>query len=228
MTPGQYVLISVTDTGAGIPPENLSKVVRAVLHHQERGRCGTGLGLAMIYGFVKQSKGHIRMYSEVGHGTTAKIYLPRMEGAARIESAPAAAHAESVEIPRARPGEVVLVVEDDDDVRVSTVALLEDLGYSVLSARNGAEGLAPFHDGERVDILFTDVVLPQGMNGRTLSLEAAALRPDLPVLFTTGYARNAIIHDGRLDPGVQFLAKPYTQEELAHKVRAVINSSAKA
>jgi CheY-like chemotaxis protein len=109
-----------------------------------------------------------------------------------------------------------------------TVALLEDLGYSVLSARDGGEGLARFRDGEPVDILFTEVVLPQGMNGRTLSLEATALRPDLPVLFTTGYARNAIIHDGRLDPGVQFLAKPYTQEELAHKVRAVIDSSAKA
>ncbi|HEY1888322.1 MAG TPA: response regulator [Roseiarcus sp.] len=139
---------------------------------------------------------------------------------------PAAAYAESAEMPRARPGEVVLVVEDDDEVRDSTVALLEDLGYSVLSARNGGEGLARFRDGEPVDdILFTDVVLPQGMNGRTLSLEATALRPDLPVLFTTGYARNAIIHDGRLDPGVQSLAKPYTQEELAHKVRAVIDSS---
>ena len=227
VTPGQYVLVSVTDTGDGIPPENLSKVFEPFFTTKS-APMRTGLGLAMIYGFVKQSKGHIRIYSEVGHGTTAKIYLPRMEGAARIESVPAAAHAESVEIPRARPGEVVLVVEDDDDVRISTVTLLEDLGYSVLSARNGAEGLAPFHDGERVDILFTDVVLPQGMNGRTLSLEAAALRPDLPVLFTTGYARNAIIHDGRLDPGVQFLAKPYTQEDLAHKVRAVIDSSAKA
>jgi len=129
---------------------------------------------------------------------------------------------------RARPGEVVLVVEDDDDVRDSTAVLLEDLGYSVLAARDGAEALAQLRKGARIDILFTDVVLPQGMNGRALSQEAAAPRPDLPVLFTTGYARNAIIHDGRLDHGVQFIAKPYTQEEIAHKLRAVINSAVKA
>ena len=113
-------------------------------------------------------------------------------------------------------------------MRDSTIALLEELGYSVLAARNGVEALALLRKGARIDILFTDVVLPQGMNGRMLSQEAAALRPDLPVLFTTGYARNAIIHDGRLDPGVQFIAKPYTQEEIAHKLRSVINSYAKA
>ena len=122
----------------------------------------------------------------------------------------------------------MLVVEDDDDVRESTVALLDDLGYSVLAARNGVEALAQLKKSARIDILFTDVVLPQGMNGRALSEEAAVLRPDLPVLFTTGYARNAIIHDGRLDPGVQFIAKPYTQEEIAHKLRSVIDASASA
>jgi CheY-like chemotaxis protein len=188
----------------------------------------TGLGLAMIHGFVNQSKGHVRIYSELGHGTTAKIYLPRKEGATRIESTPPAAREESAQIPRARPGEVVLIVEDDGDVRDSSIALLEDLGFSVLAAGNGVEALAHLQGSQRIDILFTDVVLPQGMNGRMLSLEAAALRPALPVLFTTGYARNAIIHDGRLDPDVQFLAKPYTQEEMAHKLRSVIDSSAKA
>jgi signal transduction histidine kinase len=147
VTPGQYVLLSVTDTGDGIPPENLSQVFEPFFTTKS-GPTRTGLGLAMIYGFVKQSKGHICMYSEVGRGTTAKIYLPRMQGAVRIESVPAAAHAESAEMPRARPGEVVLVVEDDDEVRDSTVALLEDLGYSVLSARNEGEGLARFRDGE--------------------------------------------------------------------------------
>jgi signal transduction histidine kinase/ActR/RegA family two-component response regulator len=227
VTPGQYVLLSVTDTGTGIPPETLSRVFEPFFTTKSAST-RTGLGLAMIHGFVKQSKGHVRIYSELGHGTTAKIYLPRMEGAARIESAPPAAREKGAQIPRARPGEVVLIVEDDDDVRDSTAALLEDLGYSVLTARNGPEALAQLRDGERVDILFTDVVLPQGMNGRTLSQEAAALRPALPVLFTTGYARNAIIHDGRLDPGVEFLAKPYTQEDIARKLRSVIDSSAKA
>jgi CheY-like chemotaxis protein/anti-sigma regulatory factor (Ser/Thr protein kinase) len=227
VTPGQYVLLSVTDTGTGIPSENLDRVFEPFFTTKDAST-RTGLGLAMIHGFVKQSKGHVRIYSELGHGTTAKIYLPRMEGAARIESAAPAAREQSAQIPRARPGEVVLVVEDDDDVRDSTVALLEDLGYSVLAARNGVEALAQLRKSARIDILFTDVVLPQGMNGRMLSLEAADLRPDLPVLFTTGYARNAIIHDGRLDPGVQFIGKPYTQEEIAHKLRSVIDSSAKA
>ena len=221
VTPGQYVLLSVTDTGTGIPPENLSKVFEPFFTTKSAS-ARTGLGLAMIHGFVKQSRGHVRIYSEIGHGTTAKIYLPRMEGAARIESAPPAPREQSAQIPQARAGEVVLVVEDDDDVRESTIALLEELGYSVLAARNGVEALALLRKGARIDILFTDVVLPQGMNGRMLSQEAAALRPDLPVLFTTGYARNAIIHDGRLDPGVQFIAKPYTQEEIAHKLRSVI------
>jgi signal transduction histidine kinase/ActR/RegA family two-component response regulator len=227
VTPGQYVLLSVTDSGTGILPENLSRVFEPFFTTKSAS-ARTGLGLAMIHGFVKQSRGHVRIYSEVGHGTTVKIYLPRMEGAARIESAPPARREEGAQIPRARPGEVVLVVEDDDDVRDSTVVLLEDLGYSALAARDGVEALAQLRKAARIDILFTDVVLPQGMNGRMLSQEAASLRPDLPVLFTTGYARNAIIHDGRLDPGVQFIAKPYTQEEIAHKLRSVIDSSAKA
>jgi signal transduction histidine kinase/ActR/RegA family two-component response regulator len=227
VTPGQYVLLSVTDTGTGISPENLNRVLEPFFTTKD-APARTGLGLAMIHGFVKQSKGHVRIYSELGHGTTAKIYLPRMDGAARVESAPPAVPGLSAQIPRARPCEVVLVVEDDDGVRESTVALLEDLGYSVLAARDGVEALAQLRKGGRIDILFTDVVLPRGMNGRMLSQEAAVLRPDLPVLFTTGYARNAIIHDGRLDAGVQFIAKPYTQEEVAHKLRAVIDSLAKA
>jgi CheY-like chemotaxis protein len=130
-------------------------------------------------------------------------------------------------VPAADSGEVVLMVEDDEDVLNSTVVLLRELGYSVLTARNGAEALAQLKGGKRVDILFTDVVLPQGMNGRMVAVEALALRPALPVLFTTGYARNAIIHDGRLDPDVQFLAKPYTQQDLAQKLRAVLDAGAK-
>jgi signal transduction histidine kinase/ActR/RegA family two-component response regulator len=226
VAPGQYALLSVSDTGTGISPENLRKVFEPFFTTKS-APAGTGLGLAMIYGFVKQSKGHVRIYSEVGHGTTAKIYLPRMIGAAQAESVPAAARVESAQSPTARPGEVVLMVEDDEDVLDSTVTLLRELGYSVLAARNGAAALAQLQGSERVDILFTDVVLPQGMNGRALAIEAAALRPTLPVLFTTGYARNAIIHDGRLDPDVRFLAKPYTQQDIAQKLRAVLDAGAK-
>ena len=226
VTPGQYALLSVTDTGTGISPENLSKVFEPFFTTKS-APTRTGLGLAMIYGFVKQSKGHIRIYSEIGQGTTAKIYLPRMAGAARTESVPAA-RAQSAATPGARTGEVVLIVEDDEDVLNSGVNLLRELGYSVLAARNGAEALAQLRGGERVDILFTDVVLPQGMNGRMLAREAEALRPALPVLFTTGYAKNAIIHNGQLDPDVQFLAKPYTQQELARKLRAVLDAAAEA
>ncbi len=227
VTPGQYVLLSVSDTGTGISPENLSKVFEPFFT-TKTASTRTGLGLAMIYGFVKQSKGHIRMYSEVGHGTTAKIYLPRMAGAARVESAPAAVGAGSGEAPRANAGEVVLMVEDDEDVLNSTVNLLRELDYSVLAARSGPDALALLKASARVDILFTDVVLPQGMNGRKLSIEALALRPALPVLFTTGYAKNAIIHNGQLDADVQLLAKPYTQHELAQKLREVIDGAAKA
>ena len=227
VTPGQYVLLSVTDTGTGISPENLSKVFEPFFT-TKTASTSTGLGLAMIYGFVKQSKGHIQIYSEVGHGTSAKIYLPRMAGAARIESAPAPARAGSGQAPQASPGEVVLMVEDDEDVLASTVGLLRELGYSVVAARNGPDALAQLKGSDRFDILFTDVVLPQGMNGRMLAREAAALRPALPVLFTTGYARNAIVHNGQLDPDVQFLAKPYTQYELAQKLRAVLDGAGKA
>jgi signal transduction histidine kinase len=223
VSPGQYVLLSVTDTGAGISSENLSKVFEPFFTTKSASN-RTGLGLAMIYGFVKQSKGHIRVYSEVGQGTTVKIYLPRMTAAQRAESVPRAAGPEtSAQTPAARPGEVVLAVEDDEDVLNSTLSLLRELGYSVLIARNGPEALALLKASERIDVLFTDVVLPQGMNGRTLSIEAAALRPALPVLFTTGYARNAIIHNGQLDSDVHFLAKPYTQRELAQKLRAVLD-----
>jgi CHASE3 domain sensor protein/CheY-like chemotaxis protein len=153
-----------------------------------------------------------------------------MTDAARAESVPAHQRNESAPASgsSARPGEVVLLVEDDEDVRDSTVALLGELGYSVLAARNGDEALVRLQGSERIDILFTDVVLPQGMNGRALALEASTLRPGLPVLFTTGYARNAIIRDGGLDPGAHFLGKPYTHQELAQKLRAALDAPAKA
>jgi CHASE3 domain sensor protein/CheY-like chemotaxis protein len=151
-----------------------------------------------------------------------------MLGAARVESVPAPQRKENARISSARPGEVVLIVEDDEEVCDSTVALLSELGYSVLAARNGDEALVRLQGSERIDILFTDVVLPQGMNGRALALAGSALRPGLPVLFTTGYARNAIIRNGGLDPGAHFLAKPYTQKEIAQRLRAALDAPAKA
>ena len=147
VAPGQYVLLSVSDTGTGISPENLRKVFEPFFT-TKTAPTGTGLGLAMIYGFVKQSKGHIRLYSEVGHGTTAKIYLPRMTGATRTESAPAIARVESAQLPSAPPGEVALMVEDDEDVLDSTLTLLRELGYSVVTARNGADALAQLQGSE--------------------------------------------------------------------------------
>ena len=226
VTPGQYVLLSVTDTGTGISPENLSKVFEPFFTTKSAS-ARTGLGLAMIHGFVKQSKGHVRIYSEVGHGTTVKIYLPRREGA--CGSNPPRRRRESKRANTAGPGRRGRAGRRGRrrrarfDHRSARRAWL--FGPRRAQRRGGA-GAA--RKSARIDILFTDVVLPQGMNGRMLSQEAAALRPDLPVLFTTGYARNAIIHDGRLDPGVQFIAKPYTQEEIAHKLRSVIDSSGKA
>ena len=175
----------------------------------------------MIYGFVKQSKGHIRIYSEVGHGTTAKIYLPRMTEPRGSNPLPRRA-AESARIPAASPGEVMLIVEDDEDVLNSTARLAADSAIRSSRPQRRRRARARFR-GARESTFSSPTSSSPGMNGRTLSLEAAALRPGLPVLFTTGYARNAIIHDGRLDADVQFLAKPYTQRELAQKLRSVLD-----
>jgi CheY-like chemotaxis protein len=179
----------------------------------------------MIHGFVKQSKGHIRIYSEPGQGTTVKIYLPRLTSAVPAASAPAVEGPIEGETPLARAGEAVLMVEDDDGVRDFARGALEGLGYRVLSARDGAEALAHLRGPDRIDVLFTDVVLP-GINGRKLADEAARLRPDLIVLYTTGYTRNAIVHDGRLDPDVQLITKPYTQDILARSLRRIIDGAA--
>ena len=221
---GQYVLLSVTDTGLGIPPHVLPRVFEPFFTTKDVGK-GTGLGLATIHGFVKQSKGHIRIYSEPGQGTTVKIYLPRMADAAVVATTPEIKELSDALAPGAEAGEVVLMVEDDEGVREFARSALEGLGYRVLAGRDGAEGLALLRDAERVDVLFTDVVLPGGVNGRRLADEAARLRPRLPVLYTTGYTRNAIVHDGRLDPDVQLISKPYTQGVLARSLRRIIDDS---
>ena len=223
ISPGQYLLLSVTDTGIGMSPELLARVFEPFFS-TKGDQQGSGLGLAMVHGFVKQSGGHIRIYSELNEGTTVKIYLPRLNNASE-----AAANPE--ELPQRDPrietaanrSETVLVVEDNDDVRGYAHSALEELGYTVLLARDAAEALRIVANGTRIDLLFTDVVLPGGMNGRQLSQKILQERPQLPVLFTTGYTPNAIVHHGRLDPDVQLLSKPYTQSDLSRKIRAMLD-----
>ncbi|HYE00529.1 MAG TPA: ATP-binding protein [Alphaproteobacteria bacterium] len=218
VAPGQYVMICVTDTGTGMPPEVQARVFEPFFTTKEVGQ-GTGLGLSMVYGFVRQSRGHVKIYSEPGHGTTVKIYLPRHNGEARAVPAPGVV----APAPLRGQGEVVLVVEDDEDVRRTVVQHLGELGYAVLEAPDGATALAVLAAAPRIDLLFTDVVLPGG-SGRELVERARALRPELRrVLYATGYTRNAIVHNGVLDAGVDLLSKPFTQEALARKLREVLD-----
>ena len=184
---------------------------------------GTGLGLSQVYGFVKQSGGHVKIYSELGSGTTVKIYLPRLyaaESSAAAEIVP--------KVARGSAKEIILAVEDDPDVRRQTTGALRELGYQVLEASNGKEALEILATQPHVDLLFTDVGLPGGMNGRQLSEAALKLRRKLKVLFTTGYARNAIVHDGRLDPGVQLITKPFTFAGLSQKLRDMLDANSSA
>jgi CheY-like chemotaxis protein len=172
-----------------------------------------------VHGFVKQSGGHVKIYSEPGVGTTVKLYLPRSRAAESADSAPASASAEN---PRAINGEIVLVVEDEERVRHLSVDALRDLGYTVVQASDAVQALAVLEIQPRVDLLFTDIVMPD-MNGRRLADEAMRRRPDIKVLYTTGYTRNAIVHNGMLDAEVAFLPKPFTFEQLALKVRQVLD-----
>jgi signal transduction histidine kinase len=221
VAPGQYVLLAVTDTGAGIPPGILERVFEPFFTTRQEAD-GSGLGLAMVHGFVKQSGGHVRIYSEVGQGTTVKLYLPRLHEPEPPAAPAPRADAEELATPVARPGETVLVVEDNAAVRDYVRAALKELGYRVLEAADAAQAIGLIDAGESVSLLFTDVVLP-GTNGRELSRLVQARRPDLPILFTTGYTRNAIVHHGQLDPDVQLLQKPYTQRTLALKVREMLD-----
>jgi signal transduction histidine kinase len=222
ISPGQYALLGVSDTGAGIPTDVLQRAFEPFFTTKGVGK-GSGLGLAMVHGFVKQSGGHIRIYSEVGHGTAVKIYLPRLMQAETASATPAAAISRPTdkEAP-ARSGETILLVEDNDGVRAYTKSALEELGYRVLEAADAAEARRLLESSPAIDLLFTDVVLPGGTSGRQLADEIVRERPSLPVLFTTGYTRNAIIHHGRLDSNVNLLSKPYTQQDLARKIRQLL------
>jgi PAS domain S-box-containing protein len=216
LRPGEYVLVSVTDNGVGMPEQVLSRAFDPFFTTKGPGR-GTGLGLSMVYGFVKQSGGHVRLSSKLGVGTSAKIYLPRTLQPAQPTEPPRGAS----EDPRGN-GEAILVVEDDPHVRSLTVRMLERLGYRVYLAEDGPSALSQLDDHADIALLFTDIVLPNGMNGVELSKIVRRLRPELPVLYTSGYTENAVIHHGRLDPGVQLLEKPFTRAALARQVRQAL------
>jgi signal transduction histidine kinase/CheY-like chemotaxis protein len=222
IAPGQYALLSVTDTGTGIPPDLMKRVFEPFFTTKGHGQ-GSGLGLAMVHGFVKQTGGHIRIYSEANEGTTVKIYLPRLSQAAEVATNPEEMPQHPAPVEPAQPSETILLVEDNEDVRQYAQSALEELGYKVLVSHDGAGALRIVNDGAHIDLLFTDIVLPGGMNGRQLSHEVLKIRPGLAVLFTTGYTPNAIIHHGRLDPDVELLSKPYTRDDLSRKIRRVLD-----
>jgi PAS domain S-box-containing protein len=211
---GQYVMIAISDTGSGMTPEVMAHAFEPFYSTKPEGK-GTGLGLSMVYGFVKQSGGHVKIYSEPGNGTTVKLYLPRSHEAEDV-LAPAQIH-------QAVGGtETVLVAEDDEEVCATVVAMLSELGYQVLKAHDGESALAVIQSGIKVDLLFTDVVMPGPLRSPDLARKARERLPGLAVLFTSGYTQNAIVHSGRLDPGVELLSKPYSREELARRIRQVL------
>jgi CheY-like chemotaxis protein len=218
ITPGQYVMIAVADTGSGMSPQTMARVFEPFFTTKEAGK-GTGLGLSHVYGFVRQSGGHVRIYSELDHGTTVKVYLPSAESDAHPTDNRSRA-AKSVD----GGSESILVVEDDDALRAYSVGILQELGYQVQAAASGPRALE-LAAATSFDLLFTDVVLPDGMTGRALAEEARRRRPHLKVLFTTGYTRNAVVQHGRLDPGVRLLSKPFTFTDLASKVRALLDEA---
>ena len=211
---GQYVLLAVSDTGTGMSPGVLERAFEPFFTTKPEGH-GTGLGLSMAFGFVKQSGGHIRIYSEPGHGTTVKIYLPRsMEKA--VDLVPAQP------VPLSGGSETILVVEDDRRVQATVVETLRQLGYTVLKADDAQSAYAIVQSGASIDLLFTDVVMPGAMRSTELAKAATRALPGLKVLFTSGYTQNAIVHGGRLDPGVHLLSKPYSREQLAAKLRSLL------
>jgi PAS domain S-box-containing protein len=219
LAPGQYVSLSVSDSGTGMTEEVKARAFDPFFTTKPIGM-GTGLGLSMIYGFVRQSGGHVRIYSELGRGTAVTLYLPRAGGPESLRET--IAHPPPA--PQAAAGETVLVVDDEATVRMLVREVLEELGYATLEAEDGAQGLAIVGSGARIDLLVTDVGLPGGMNGRQLADAARALRPELKVLFITGFAENAVVGQGHLDPGMHVMAKPFAMDLLAAQVRTIIET----
>jgi PAS domain S-box-containing protein len=214
VVPGQYVVMAITDTGCGMSPDVLEQAFEPFFSTKPEGK-GTGLGLSMVYGFVKQSGGHVSIYSELGHGTTVKLYLPRSHESEDITK--------TVDLKPAVGGsEIILVAEDDEQVRNTVVEMLSELGYHVLKASDAASALNVIESGIRIDMLFTDVVMPGPLRSPDLARKARERLPHIAVLFTSGYTENAIVHGGRLDAGVDLLGKPYTREALALKIRHVL------
>jgi PAS domain S-box-containing protein len=215
VTPGHYVMLAVTDTGAGMTPDVLRQAFEPFFSTKDEGK-GSGLGLSMVYGFVKQSGGHVKIYSEPGQGTTVKLYLPRTT-AAEEPLGPMDTQQGAV-----GGTETILVAEDDEALRATVVEMLTALGYRVLKAADAASALAVVESGVPIDVLFTDVVMPGTLRSPDLARMARERLPNLAVLFTSGYTENAIVHGGRLDPGVELLGKPYTRESLARRIRQVL------
>ncbi len=219
MAPGQYLSLCVTDTGTGMSPEVIAKAFDPFFTTKPIGE-GTGLGLSMIYGFARQSGGQVRIYSEVGEGTTVCIYLPRHYGASKE----APAQDEGVSAPRAGSGETVLVVDDEPTVRMLVTEVLEDLGYAAIEASDSLAGLKILQSDRRIDLLITDVGLPGGLNGRQMADAGRVGRPDLKVLFITGYAENAVLGNGHLSPGMQVLTKPFVVDALGARIKSLVTS----
>ena len=218
ITPGQYVLIAVTDNGTGMSRETVEKAFEPFFTTKEAGK-GTGLGLSQVYGFMKQSGGHVKIYSEIGEGTTISLYLPRHDSAEAVvaDDEPAGSSRGN--------GETILVVEDDDGVRQYASEILRDLNYQIIEARDAASALKLLDAEKPFDLLLTDVVLP-GMNGRQLATEIEKRRPGVKIIFMTGYSRNAIVHHGRLDRGTELITKPLIEGVLARKIRQVLDGPA--
>jgi PAS domain S-box-containing protein len=214
--PGEYVMLAVSDTGCGMSQALMERIFEPFFTTKSEGR-GTGLGLSQVYGFIKQSKGHIKVYSEEGHGTTIRLYLPR---ALQAEQTEAEAPTGAIE----RGTETILVAEDDPDVRETAVDMLSELGYRVLKAVDGQSALTVVQSGMPIDLLFSDVIMPGPITAPELARQAKRVQPDMAVLFTSGYTQNAIIHGGRLDPGVDLLGKPYSREQLARKIRHALRN----
>ena len=217
LSPGQFVTLCVTDTGTGMPPEVAKRAFDPFFTTKPLGE-GTGLGLSMIYGFARQSDGQVRIYSEVGQGTTVCLYLPRHFGAAERDEAPLVRQSPK----RAEHGETVLIVDDEPTVRMLVTEVLEDLGYTALEASDGVAGLRILSSDTRIDLLITDVGLPGGLNGRQVADAGRVKRPDLQVLFITGYAENAVVGNGHLDPGMRIMTKPFAMDALADTIKEMI------